>query len=43
MTFLSVRSGTGTDRPASCIALLLTFSCREISDMLAHTDYVDIQ
>jgi len=41
MTFLSVRSGT--DRPGSCIALLLKFSYREISDMLAHIGYVDIQ
>jgi hypothetical protein len=41
MTFLCVRSGT--DHPGSCMALLLNFSYREISDMLAHIGYVDIQ
>jgi hypothetical protein len=41
MTFLSVRSGT--DRPGSWIALLLNFSYREISDMLTHIGYVDVQ
>ena len=41
MTFLSVRSGT--DRPGSCIALLLSFSYREINDMAAHIGYVDVK
>jgi len=41
MTFLSVRSGA--DPPGSCIALLLNFSYREISDVLAHIGDVDVQ
>ena len=41
MTFLSARPGN--DLPASCIALLLNFSYRETSDVLAHIGYVDIQ